>query len=455
MRFSQPDIMSSSRPSRSPLVRSSSPLRPPRSISRNALPWLAAVGLLVISTAQGAEWLLSGDLGAHDPSVVKEDGAYENGSWWWSPATGTGLAMKYSPDGVRWFQGLQIFTENSIPRWWVEHAPKMKRLNVWAPDIRKFGDRYWCYYSVSEFGTRNSAIGLLSASGIFRGDWREEGLVLASREGRDGYSAMDPSLTIDAEGNPWLSFGSYFEGIHVVQLDPKTMKPAKGAPVVQLLSRQSDIGLEASNIVYVNGYYYLFAAIDLCCNGKDSTSKIAYARSRKITGPYEGKREDPANAVSAMIKGSLSILEQGDHRWAGMGSPFVSPHGDGWIMTRHGYDKLAGGAQKMRISDLYWDNDGWPTFEAPALADPIAESGMPVQIAAPSSITYQWQISMNGGKNWDNLFETPTYSGTSAAILTIQVDESMDGYQYRVITGNGAATSEPCTLTVRPAPKSP
>lgn len=402
--------------------------------------------------AQGAEWLLNGDVGTHDPALIRETGGYENGDWWWSPATGTGLAMKYSTDGLRWHQGVQIFSAENAPAWWREHAPQMKRLNVWAPDIHKFRGRYWCFYSVSEFGTNNSAIGLLSASGIFRGDWREEGLVIASHEDRDAFSAIDPSLVIDAEGNPWLTFGSYYGGIQIVQLDPETMKPIPGSPVVPLLTRRSDLGLEAPNIVYVNGFYYLFVAVDLCCNGKDSTSKIAYARSRNITGPYEGRPESEASRVSQMLRGSLTIFEQGDERWAGMGSPFVYPYNDAWILARHGYDKLAGGTQKLRISDLYWDEQGWPTFEEPPLKDQVAPAGTTLRIDAPSSIGHRWQLSTDSGIQWENLSGNGSYSVTPSGALIVQVKESMDGHQFRVLTGNGSSTSNACTLTVTPAP---
>lgn len=48
-------------------------------------------------------------------------------------------------------------------------------------------------------------------------------------------------------------------------------------------------GIEAPGIVYNNGWYYLFASIDKCCQGVDSTYKIIYGRSRSITGPYLDK----------------------------------------------------------------------------------------------------------------------------------------------------------------------
>ncbi len=395
-----------------------------------------------------AEWLLSGDLSAHDPSILKEEDSYPNGNWWWSPATGPGLAMKFSSDGVNWRQGLQFFNAENKPAWWADYSPAMKPLGIWSPDIIKFRDRYWCFYSISEFGKNNSAIGLTSATGIFRGDWREDGVVVSSRQGVDTFNAVDPGVVVDAEGNPWLVFGSFNDGHHLIQLDPETMKPLAGAPLTSILRRRSDLGIDNPYIVYTNGYYYLFTAVDLCCNGKSSTQKIAYARSRQITGPYTGKEDDPDNSVSDMMIGSLTILEKGDARWAGVGGPNIYRHGDGWIIIRHGYDKNAGGAQKMRINDLYWDAAGWPTYTPPDLADQSGVSGQSIVFNAPSSIRYQWQVSTNDGETWSNLTDDGTYLGATAASLTVKATTAMNGYRYRVSTGNGGATSNVFTLRV-------
>lgn len=336
--------------------------------------WLSGSALLLAvltSELPAGEWFLTGDLNAHDPAIVKEDGATPDEQLWWCAATGSGLAMKFSVDGIKWSPGLPLFRTETVQSWWTDYAPKMRPLSIWSPEIRKYHDRYWCYYSVSEFGKNNSAIGLTSTVSIFHGDWRRDGVVLSSHEGKDEFAAIDPHLAIDAEDKPWLAFGSYFDGLHIVALDPETMKPAAGATPTTIARRGRDLGLEGPAVIYANGYYYLFVSIDTCCNGKDSTSKIAFGRSKEITGPYEGKKGDEANAVSHMSTASLTILEKGDDRWAGVGGPCVYKYHDGWIMVRHGYDKNANGAQKLRINDLYWDEEGWPTYKARETASKV------------------------------------------------------------------------------------
>lgn len=304
---------------------------------------------LVIPLA-AAEWALTGVLGAHDPTVIHDGGR------WWYFATGRGMRIKDSIDGVAWHQRGPLFeTELS---WWRADAPHMRPLDVWAPDLQRFGDRIWCYYAVSEFGKNNSAIGLKSCTDLARGDWRDDGRVLGSKSGVDAYNAIDPNLTIDAAGQPWLAFGSWFDGIHVVRLDPATMKPTG---TIYSIARR-DHGIEAANIVRAHGFYYLFVSIDKCCEGAASTYKIACGRATSITGPYVDKANVP------MANGGGTVLEAGGERWKGPGGQDVYFDGTSWIIARHAYDAQNAGRPTLRIADLYWDSQHWPTLVQPMVA---------------------------------------------------------------------------------------
>jgi arabinan endo-1,5-alpha-L-arabinosidase len=334
----------------------------------------AAVGAVLafaLGSAAGGDWPLSGALGVHDPGISQEGGG------WWVFATGRGLRVKTSADGLHWTQAGQLFT--SEPQWWRTYAPKMGKLDVWAPDVHRFNGRFWCYYSVSEFATNHSAIGLLSCSSLAKGDWRDDGLVISSVDaagahapsdpevrtdpsGRPWLNTIDPSLTTDDAGAPWLVFGSWFDGIHVVRLDPSTMKPSAEPHSIAYRPH----GIEAPNIVRHGGFFYLFVSIDKCCQGAKSTYKIAYGRSKDMTGPYADRDGVP------MLDRGGSILIAGGPRWKGPGGQTVYEGARGWIVAYHSYDAQNNGAPTLRISDLYWDADGWPTF---ADADPRKGSG--------------------------------------------------------------------------------
>ncbi|HET7536824.1 MAG TPA: glycoside hydrolase family 43 protein [Candidatus Didemnitutus sp.] len=305
------------------------------------------LAVVAIVRALAAEWPLTGALNAHDPTLIKD------GETWWCFSTGPGVRTKRSTDGLEWKQGESLLKEERA--WWREYAPAKRALDVWAPDLQRFRDRIWCFYCVSEFGRNNSAIGLVSCTSIAHGDWRDDGFVIGSKSGVDASNAIDPFLAIDAGGEPWLVFGSWFDGIQLVKLDAATMKPVGK---VSAVARRSG-GIEAPNLIYANGWYYLFVSIDKCCAGVNSTYKIAYGRSKDIVGPYFDK------AGRSMLDAGGTVLEAGAGRWIGPGGQDIYQDGERWILVRHAYDAENNGRPALRIRDLYWDAAGWPTMAGP------------------------------------------------------------------------------------------
>ena len=97
--------------------------------------------------------------------------------------------------------------------------------NTWAPDVIRSGDKYFVYYSAP--GTQpKAAIGLLigktldPASPDYK--WEDGGPVVWS-DGVEDSNAIDPGVFRDpTDGRLWLTYGSYFGYIRLVELDPKT-----------------------------------------------------------------------------------------------------------------------------------------------------------------------------------------------------------------------------------------
>lgn len=387
--------------------------------------------LALASLASGASWSLTGNLGAHDPTIIQEGGT------WWVFSTGPGIQVKHSPDGLAWTQGVQIFA-NELS-WWRTYAPTMGPNDVWAPDIHLFAGRYWCYYCVSEFGTNNSAIGLTSCTSIALGDWRDDGVVLSSKDGSQIYNALDPDLAIDASGNPWLVFGSYFDGLHVVALDPTTMKP-NGTPM-SIAARPN--GIEGSNIIFHNGFYYLFASIDKCCAGVESTYKIAVGRSAAITGPYVDE------SGASMLNGGGTVIDSSGPRWIGPGGQSVYHDSQGgWIIVFHAYDAENNGAPTLQISDLYWTSDNWPTFTQPAVAAAPSFTTQPLSVtvaggtvaldaSANNSATYQWML--NG---------SPVSGATGPVFVTGDAALAAGTYTCVATNAAGSTTSSPAVVAL-------
>jgi beta-xylosidase len=290
-------------------------------------------------------WDMVGDLAAHDPSIAEEDGV------WWVFHTGEGLQVKSSDDGCNWTQREAVFKEPLS--WWKQYAPKMNYNDVWAPDIEWYNGKWWLYYSVSEFGKNSSAIGLASVESIAGGGWVDHGMVVHSTL-LSAYNAIDPNLFFDQNGDPWLVFGSWFSGIQVVRLDKETMKPADIGSVKTIARRRVGAqarGIEGPIITYKDGYYYLFASTDHCCQNIRSDYKIVVGRSRDVEGPYVDK-----NGVDLM-NGGGTVIDAGNVRYNGVGGQDVF---ENRLLVRHGYDRTIRGLHVLLISDLHWDEEGWP-----------------------------------------------------------------------------------------------
>ncbi|WP_318152669.1 family 43 glycosylhydrolase [Paenibacillus terricola] len=303
----------------------------------------AVLAFSTIFSAYASTWAMTGDTYAHDPSYIQEGSGTR-----WVFSTGQGIQVHWSADGKAWNLGIQVFA--SEPAWWAQQVPNHAKLDVWAPDIFYYNGKYYLYYSISSFGSQNSAIGLVTATSITKGDWVDQGMVLKSTTS-SSYNAIDPNLFADKNGNLYMSFGSWWNGIYVTAIDKSTMKPTGNSYRIATKSG----GIEGSSVVYNSstGYYYLFVSIGTCCQGVNSTYKIAVGRSTSVTGPYLDK-----SGVD-MKNGGGTVMDSGNGAWKGPGGQDIAGTN---IIIRHAYSVAENGAAHMLISDLQWDSSGWPYY---------------------------------------------------------------------------------------------
>ena len=242
-----------------------------------------------------------------------------------------------------------------VPKWAID-ALGFQPLNVWAPSISRRGGRFFLYYCLSSFGHNTSAIGLMT-SGSFdptkpADGWQDQGLVLKSGVG-DDFNAIDPFRIDVSDGRAFLSYGSYWSGIKLGELDPETGKFKGDAPAVPLASRQGG-AVEASSILEHEGKFYLFVSFDQCCSGVVSTYNIRVGRADRIEGPYvdrDGK---------GMLEGGGSLMLGTTGRFIGPGGQEAVKTSRGDMLVYHCYDGDAAGVAKLQLSPLGWTADGWP-----------------------------------------------------------------------------------------------
>ncbi|MBM7540689.1 glycoside hydrolase family 43 protein [Amphibacillus cookii] len=315
--------------------------------------WKVILFVLIFFSLGGASvsaafWEMDEHPMIHDPSMIRE------GDTWWVFGTGevnrNGIRVIYSHDeGRNWNEAPVVFPQPLS--WWRQYVPNHTS-NQWAPDIHYYNGRYWLYYSVSSFGSNQSIIGLLSTESIASGNWRDDGLVVRSTT-QNNYNAIDGELVIDAQGEPWLAYGSHWSGIKLTRLNAQTMKPTGQTYSIAARPNHPHGAIEAPSITYRDGYYYLFASFDSCCDGLNSTYNVVVGRSRNITGPYFDK------VGNNMLYGGGTVFDSGNDKWVGPGHQFIYNNN---LYVRHAYDADRNGLPSLLINDLYWDNQGWPTY---------------------------------------------------------------------------------------------
>lgn len=289
-------------------------------------------------------------ISAHDPStIVKQKGVY------WTFATGPGVSSLRSTDLVHWERGPAVLSK---PPGWIKDVVPTQRGYFWAPDVIEQGGRFLLFYSVSAFGKRTSAIGLASASTLDPADfgygWTDNGIVIQTDEKSD-HNAIDPCVVRGENGTLWLAYGSFWSGIKLVELDPKTGKRIAPDSPLYSLARKDQI--EAAMIFRHEGHYYLFVNWGRCCRGVNSTYNIRIGRSREITGPYLDKEGID------LLKGGGSLLLETEGRFIGPGHASILQEGEKHWMSYHFYDKEENGRPKLAIRPLEWTSEGWPAVK--------------------------------------------------------------------------------------------
>jgi hypothetical protein len=299
---------------------------------------------------------LRGYLAAHDPSTITQCKNRYYIFW-----TGQGILSKSSADKVFWTPGPAVFT--NPPAWTTNAVPGFTGL-FWAPDLLYFNNSYHLYYAVSTWGSQVSAIGLVTNPTLDPSDpsynWTDQGPVITSTNGSP-YNTIDPSFTWDNSGNLWMAFGSYWNGIYLIQLNPTSgLRIAPTSPTYQLAYNSS---IEASYLWRRGGYYYLFANWGSCCSGVNSTYNIRVGRSTSVTGPYLDQ-----NGVSMANNGGTLFL-QGSGKFTGPGHVGILSQGGAQSFTHHYYDANswasqydAYGSPDFSFVPLSWTADDWPVF---------------------------------------------------------------------------------------------
>jgi arabinan endo-1,5-alpha-L-arabinosidase len=266
----------------------------------------------------------------HDPSTIVEcDGKYFT--------FGTGGGGLISADGWNWYGG------------------GVRPGGGAAPDAMKLGNRYLVVYGATGGGSNHRGAILSMWNNTLdpkSPDFKySEPVVVATSDGYEENDAIDPGLLLDpVTKRLWLTYGTYFGFIRLVELDPKTGKRVTGNKPVDVA-----ITCEASDLVYHDGWYYLLATHGSCCDGANSTYNVIVGRSKQITGPY-------------LDNVGRSMLEGGGKMVVATRGSLIGPGHFGHMILEKGVEKMSlhyeadleqGGRSVLGILPVLW-KDGWP-----------------------------------------------------------------------------------------------
>ncbi|MFI5131242.1 MAG: arabinan endo-1,5-alpha-L-arabinosidase, partial [Chitinophagales bacterium] len=229
----------------------------------------------------------------HDPSIQKFGEYY----YCYSTDVGfgidvrSGIQIRKSKDLVEWTFVGWVF--NSLPAMgsaYITGQGGTPFNSLWAPSVIKAGNEYRLYYSLSSAILRLSVIGLATATAP-EGPWTEKGLVVTSKNDPTVQTnAIDPSVVVTTGGEHWMYYGSAFDGIYALKLNPSTglvlSAGDKGSRIAQRGFTGPTINgnIEGAEVIYheAQNKYYIFIAYDWL----ETKYNVRVGRGDNPQGPF-------------------------------------------------------------------------------------------------------------------------------------------------------------------------
>jgi len=217
----------------------------------------------------------------HDPSIIKVGDSY------YAYGVGPNISIFQSPglDGP-WEKVGTVLDGPSVIK-------KGDNIAPWAPTVIQHGDTFYCYYSVSQAGCRDSAIGVTTSKTPGHGGWVDHGLIVQSGNGEganvhpfDKSNTIDPHVFVTADGKGYLTFGSFWTGVWQVPLapdlksvlnpkhpdaknlvyEPKPLDAGGSDPNPLCRDETGSHPVEGATMSCRDGWYYLWYSHGRCCD---------------------------------------------------------------------------------------------------------------------------------------------------------------------------------------------
>lgn len=238
-----------------------------------------------------------------DPTIMREGNDYYM----------THSAFDYQP-------GLTVFHSTDLIHWQpISYALKTYLGSVWAPDISKYKDRYYIYFTVAHPTGRKNFVTWAKSP---YGPWSEP---IDLKIGN-----IDPCHVVGEDGSRWM----FMSGGKRVRLSDDGLSIIKGTEEIiysgwQYPSEWITEGfcLEGPKVKKIGEYYYYLNA-EGGTAGPPTSHMVVCARSKSINGPWENSAYNPI----------VHTYNNTDRWWSrGHGSLIDTPDGKWWIVY-HSYE---------------------------------------------------------------------------------------------------------------------
>jgi arabinan endo-1,5-alpha-L-arabinosidase len=341
-----------------------------------------------------ARYLEWGPHNVHDPAIIKAGDYYYcyNTDVGYGIDVRSGIQIRKSKDLVEWTYVGWVF--NNLPAMgsaFITSGGGAPFNSLWAPCIVKVGSEYRLYYSLTCSLPRLSVIGLATSSNP-QGPFTERGLVVTSRNNSAVQTnAIDPAVIVTTTGEHWMMYGSAWDGIYSLKLNPATglafTTDDKGTRVANrgFTGTAYNGNIEGADIIYNANLrkYYLFMAYDWI----DTKYNVRVMRGDNPNGPFYDFNGVDANTNidhGPMIIAPYKFMGHSGYQGTAHSTAFNDGSGNYFIASqaRPGADKYF---MNLHVRKLFWTADGWP------VASPERYAGEKDSLISQVDITGAWE----------------------------------------------------------------
>ena len=276
--------------------------------------------------------------------------------------------------------GLVVFHSTDLVNWEpVSYGLQTYLGSIWAPDLTKYGDRYYIYFTVAHPDGRKNFVVWADTP---YGPWSDP---IDLKVGN-----IDPCHAVGEDGSRWLflSGGRRIrltdDGLATVPGTLETVYPGWAYPEEW---ETEGLCLEGPKVKRIGEYFYYLNA-EGGTAGPPTSHMVVVARSRSIDGPWE---DSPYNPL-------IHTYSASERWWSkGHGSLVDTPDGR-WYIVYHAYENgFTGLGRQTLMEPVTLTDDGWfrPVLPGRGIEAPIAKPIASERRADRRERLGEWRIGLD------------------------------------------------------------